>query len=604
MTEKEEENDWPQIPDIVIEREIGRGGMGVVYQGRQNYLDRQVAIKVLSTENPASAKLFSERFNREAKILASLSHPNIVTCFQGGVLENSSCYILMEFIEGFNLQDYVYDNGVLEEDPAIFIVKTVAEALLYAHENEIIHRDIKPENILLQKIDRRNTNLRNSYLNYNVKLADLGLARSMNPETADQLTKVGTFVGTPANMAPEQFQDPDSVDFRADIYGLGCVLFFSLTGESPFPYSTITKIIYEKTMSGPPDPLQARENVSQETRQLIFDMLEGEVERRLSSYEELIGRCQQILERHTQNSNREAKATQQIRKRIKWGMPLIATFTLITISTIFYQNQGNYITPNEQVDSSKTDKKKFPEKKEIEKKPDLDLKEKTEEEKTEEEKITETKENPNLEKDLLKNEEDKNSTTEKEPSISYNDIVWGSFQNLFSADFTKRMQIWDDRLGPANWGPAEDGSGIFGIGGTGKISSSLQGQPWQLRGTCKVLSPQTREYGIRFEIDKNKSIALNFQHIGPTVLVAVVEFESNTSDPIGARKVLQSASISLEEGGVSFAAVYFQKKIKFIAGKKSFTLEKLASDPHKVSLYINKTISIHFDSLEIRYSQD
>lgn len=598
MTEKEEEKDWPQIPDIVIEREIGRGGMGVVYQGRQNYLDREVAIKVLSAENPVSAKLFSERFNREAKILASLSHPNIVTCFQGGVLENSSCYILMEFIEGFNLQDYVYDSGVLEEEPAVFIVKTVAEALLYAHENEIIHRDIKPENILLQKIDRRNTNLRNSYLNYNVKLADLGLARSMNPETADNLTKAGTFVGTPANMAPEQFQDPDNVDFRADIYGLGCVLYFSLTGESPFPYNTITKIIYEKTMSGPPDPLQARENVSRETRQLVFDMLEGEVERRLSSYEELIGRCEQVLKKHTQNSNREAKASQQIRKRIKWGMPLIAIFILITISTIYYHTQGHYINPREQVDSSKTNKKNFSEKKKIEEKPDLELKEKTEEKK-----ISETKENPDSEKVLTKNEEEKTST-EEEPSISYNDIVWGNFQNFFSTDFTKRMEIWDDRLGPANWGPAEDGSGIFGIGGTGKISSSLQGQPWQLRGTCKVLSPQTREYGIRFETDKNKSIALNFQHIGPTVLAAVVEFESNASDPIGTRKILQSASISLEEGGVSFAAVYFQKKIKFIAGKKSFTLEKLISDPQKVSLYINKTISMHFDSLEIRYSQD
>ncbi len=208
------------LPQFRVEAELGRGGMGVVYRGVQLNLERPVAIKLLAPHlaaNPA----FAERFAREARALARLSHPNIVAVHDFGQA-GSFFYLVMEFVDGANLR-HVMREGRIEPKQALEIVPQICDALQYAHDEGIVHRDIKPENILLDKRGR-------------VKIADFGLAKllSHRPDEANfTLTQSHQVLGTPRYMAPEQFEWPLTTDHRADIYSLGVVFYEMLTGELP-----------------------------------------------------------------------------------------------------------------------------------------------------------------------------------------------------------------------------------------------------------------------------------------------------------------------------------------------------------------------------------
>src|SRR4051794_24557496 len=209
------------FPQLEILELLGRGGMGVVYKARQRGLDRLVALKVLPPgvdRDPG----FQERFVREARALARMSHPNIVAVHDFGQVEGQY-YFLMEYVDGVNLRRML-QSGNLSAGEALGIVPQVCDALQYAHEEGIVHRDIKPENIL---IDRRGR----------VKIADFGLAKilSVKPsaERGYTLTASQVVMGTPHYMAPEQFERPNTVDHRADIYSLGVVFYEMLTGELP-----------------------------------------------------------------------------------------------------------------------------------------------------------------------------------------------------------------------------------------------------------------------------------------------------------------------------------------------------------------------------------
>ena len=207
-----------EFPGLEILHLVGHGGMGAVYQARQVNLDRIVALKILSprlSRDPA----FAERFLREARTLAKLSHPNIVTVFDFGQA-GEFYYLTMEFVDGVNLRDTISAN-LLEPAEALAIVPQVCDALQYAHDNGVVHRDIKPENILIAK-------------NGSIKIADFGLAKLL-VASPEQFTLTGTrqVLGTRNYMAPEQIETPESVDHRADLYSLGVVFYELLTGELP-----------------------------------------------------------------------------------------------------------------------------------------------------------------------------------------------------------------------------------------------------------------------------------------------------------------------------------------------------------------------------------
>ena len=218
-----------KFPQLEILELIGKGGMGAVYKARQRQLDRVVALKILPPgigDEPA----FAERFAREAKALAKLNHPGIVTIYDFGRADGLF-YFFMEFVDGVNLRQLLH-AGRISAREALAIVPQICDALQFAHDQGIVHRDIKPENILL---DRRGR----------VKVADFGLAKIVGGETDEPapaghasagspvLTESGKVMGTPQYMAPEQKEHPDAVDHRADIYALGVVFYQMLTGELP-----------------------------------------------------------------------------------------------------------------------------------------------------------------------------------------------------------------------------------------------------------------------------------------------------------------------------------------------------------------------------------
>ena len=196
-----------RFPQFEIVEFLGRGGMGEVYKARQKALDREVAIKLLAGEWQ-NDEAFAKRFETEAKTLAQMSHPNIVTVHDFGESQGSF-YIVMEYIDGVNLRDLL-SEGKMSPEQALAIVPSVCEALEYAHSKGVVHRDIKPENLLLDRDGR-------------VKIADFGIASLVGA--------AGERSGTPPYMAPEQ--EKGTVDRRADIYALGVVLYEMLTGERP-----------------------------------------------------------------------------------------------------------------------------------------------------------------------------------------------------------------------------------------------------------------------------------------------------------------------------------------------------------------------------------
>jgi serine/threonine protein kinase len=206
------------FPQLQILELLGQGGMGAVYKARQPHLDRMVALKILPPEaggDPA----FAERFAREARALAKLSHPGIVAIHDFG-RTGDMYYLVMEYIDGSDLRHVIHDHK-LQPAEALAIVPQLCDALQYAHDEGIVHRDIKPENVLIDRKGR-------------VKVADFGLAKMLDPATGtDRLTGTRQVMGTWRYMAPEQLDNPLAVDHRADIYSLGVVFYELLTGELP-----------------------------------------------------------------------------------------------------------------------------------------------------------------------------------------------------------------------------------------------------------------------------------------------------------------------------------------------------------------------------------
>jgi len=249
-----------QFPQLEILELLGQGGMGVVYKARQRQLDRLVAVKILPPQI-GQTEAFAERFTREARSLARLSHPRIVIIYDFGHTEAGLYYFIMEYVDGTDLRR-VIQTGDLSASEALKIIPQICEALQYAHEEGIVHRDIKPENILLNKKGQ-------------VRIADFGLAKLLDrPATSptSMLTKVGQQMGTPHYMAPEQIEHPSQVDHRADIYSLGVVFYEMLTGELPL---------------GRFDPPSQRAQVDIRLDNVVLRTLEKQPERRYQHVSEV-----------------------------------------------------------------------------------------------------------------------------------------------------------------------------------------------------------------------------------------------------------------------------------------------------------------------------
>jgi Protein kinase domain len=240
-----------EIAGFRIEREIGRGGMGIVYLATQVFPERRVALKLLSSDLAADP-VFRERFVRESNAAASTEHPNIVPVYGAGESEGQ-LYLAMRYIEGTDLGSLVTRQGALQPERAARICAQVAEALEAAHKRGLVHRDVKPANVLLDDNDH-------------AYLSDFGLTRRSELQTG--ITQTGQFMGTVGYVAPEQIRG-EPTDRRADIYSLGCVLYESLTGDPPFRRDSEVATLYAQLENPSPRPSDKRPEVPTALDQVV-----------------------------------------------------------------------------------------------------------------------------------------------------------------------------------------------------------------------------------------------------------------------------------------------------------------------------------------------
>ena len=266
------------VAGFEIEEELGRGAMGIVYQARQTNLDREVAIKILSDDS-ASDEVYVERFFREARAAASLSHPNVVQAYDAGVTSDGIYYFVMEKVTGENLELVLNNVGPLNIPQAVDVFISVANALSYAWtRNQLSHGDIKPENIIMR-------------LNGKVKLADFGLARrAKDPELADEDIRA-----TPAYAPPEIINGvPDVPGFKSDMYSFGATAYHILIGHEPFVGTDPTKVCAMQ-LSEIQTPLsELNPNIPRRLSDLVDHLMEKAPENRPESWSDVVDELKAI----------------------------------------------------------------------------------------------------------------------------------------------------------------------------------------------------------------------------------------------------------------------------------------------------------------------
>jgi eukaryotic-like serine/threonine-protein kinase len=258
-----------------ILRRLGSGGMATVYLAEDEELGRRVAIKILS-ERYANDEAFIERFRREAKSAAGLSHPNVVSIYDRGEAEGTY-YIAMEVIEGRSLKEIILTRGALPVDVAIAFAKQLLEALRYAHRHGIIHRDIKPHNVLVSSEERVKGH------EPRLKVTDFGIAR----HGASQMTEAGSIMGTAQYLSPEQARGAP-VTAASDLYSAGVVLYEMLTGKVPFTGDSAIEIAMKHVNELPKPPSQLRPEVPSELDKIVLRALAKEPEDRYQTAEGFI----------------------------------------------------------------------------------------------------------------------------------------------------------------------------------------------------------------------------------------------------------------------------------------------------------------------------
>jgi eukaryotic-like serine/threonine-protein kinase len=243
-----------------ILEQLGKGGMATVYKAYDSRLEAHVAVKVIRTErlSPEITERALKRFEREAKSLAQLNHPNIVKVTDFGEFEGQP-YLVMPYLEGGSLKELIESRGVIPWQEAIRFILPIAHALDYAHQRNTIHRDVKPSNILITDSGEP-------------VLTDFGVAKIIDEESTLDLTGTGATLGTPAYMAPEQVISK-TVDYRADIYSLGVVIYEMVTGRKPFQADTPMAVLFKHASEPLPRPTEFVPELPDRVEQVLIKAL-------------------------------------------------------------------------------------------------------------------------------------------------------------------------------------------------------------------------------------------------------------------------------------------------------------------------------------------
>jgi eukaryotic-like serine/threonine-protein kinase len=270
---------------------IGKGGMGEVWRARHHMLARDAAIKLVRSElmmglSGRQAKVTRSRFEREAQAIAALQCPHTVYLFDFGAAQDGSFYYVMELLDGISLEAMVEQFGPQPPERVIHLLRQICDSLEEAHRHGLVHRDIKPSNIFSCRLG----------LEYDfAKVLDFGLVKDVSPRSSTQLTMEGTSAGTPAYMAPEVALGDENVDGRVDIYGLGCVAYFLLTGSPVFNENSPTATALAHVQKPPVPPSQRSEvPIPDDLEAVVLRCLEKKREDRPHSARELnrmLSRC-------------------------------------------------------------------------------------------------------------------------------------------------------------------------------------------------------------------------------------------------------------------------------------------------------------------------
>jgi serine/threonine protein kinase len=305
-----------------VEELVGHGGMSSVYKARDALLERHVALKILH-EQYSTDEDFVERFKREARSVAQLQHPNIVTVIDRGE-EDGRQFIVFEYIDGENLKEHVVRQGRLDVREALEIAVEVARGLAFAHEQGLIHRDVKPQNVLLNGDGR-------------AKVTDFGIARTLD---VDGMTQTGTVLGTSNYIAPEQASG-QRVDAHSDVYALGAVLYELLAGEVPFPGESFVAVAMKHMHEPAPNLLDVRRDVPLRVAAAVDRALEKDPEQRFPTMDAFAAELEACLAELDQGPEGDKtmvipsarRATHQRKQVSRWPI-VIGLLALLAIAAI------------------------------------------------------------------------------------------------------------------------------------------------------------------------------------------------------------------------------------------------------------------------------
>jgi len=484
------------IPGVELEKLIGKGGMGRVYLGTQTYLGRKVAVKIIAPDPKSPNKDLDQRFRREAKIMAGFSQPNIVSCYDGGTTENGLFFIIMEFIDGPDLGRLIVEKGPLSEAVSLGIIRDLAQALGHALEKGIIHRDVKAENILLKHVEQSGSMTgppTKPDFPFQIKLADLGLARFQEQsDPRDQLTQQGVIFGTPQIMAPEQFQDNQAIDFKVDLYALGCLLYRCLYGRPPFDSGSFSAIVAKKVLGELPDLQEEQRKFQPETLALIKHLMAFKPEERPASYQEVIEICDRLLHSVSRAQPQPRRTTGMIPLhgqtetialdtrppgnarpgKLFRNVILPVTFLMVLVAGIWGWNL--YRTKDLPAHSAST--------------------------------------------------AEEQSQTSPEPGPVELFPLVDVTEPLFHDDFFTRLDGWNKT---GSWGPEEDGPGVIAIAGESSALLIRPDSPDYGAWTGTILFQSTFEVGVGLQIGEESTILLRIQNLGSQLLCTISQLTTS-----------------------------------------------------------------------------